>query len=214
MLTPLWLRGWPLPVGCPEPLLVLPTLGFLFQPRRPAPFPGDALGCMHCDAHPDLWGVPEKRSKERNSCGTSGTFGSALAWEGDQSASGTVSLRSPKGLSEASWSKLFIVGTSVVVQRLGLRASEAGAWVHLWLGNEDPTSPAAWLKKTPKNQRQKKLSLQLRRTFPVEESLDPQNQSAGRVVWKRVTVSQVLDVSMGPQVPSHPLLHSPLQLGG
>ena len=93
---------------------------------QPAPFPGDALGCVHCDARPDLRGIPEKRSEERNSCGTSGTFGSASAWEGDQSASRTVSLRSPKGLSEASWSKPFIVGTSVVVQQLGLRASEAG----------------------------------------------------------------------------------------
>ena len=67
-----------------------------------------------------------------------------------------------------------------------------------------------------KKKRQKKtqLILQLRRPFPVEESLDPQNQPAGRVVWKRVTVSQVLDVSVGPQVPSHPLLHSPLHPGG
>ncbi|CAN0473033.1 unnamed protein product [Rangifer tarandus platyrhynchus] len=54
-----------------------------------APFPEDALGRVHCDARPDLRGVPEKRCEERNSYGTSGTFGSALAWEGDQSASGT-----------------------------------------------------------------------------------------------------------------------------
>ena len=36
----------------------------------------------------------------------------------------------------------------------------------------------------------------------MEKSLDPQNQPAGWGVWKRATVSQVLDVSMGPQVPS------------
>lgn len=166
---------------------------------EPAPFPGDALGCVHCDACPDLRGVPEKRSEERNSCGTSGTFRSASAWEGDQSASGTVSLRSPKGLSEASGSKPFIVGTSVVVQRLGLRASEAGGVDSSLVGERRSHKPCSMAKKKPHT---KKLILQMRRPFPMEKSLDPQNQPAGRGVWKRATVSQVLDVSMGPQVPS------------
>ena len=155
---------------------------------------------MHCDARPDLRGVPEKRSEERNSCGTSGTFGSASAWEGDQSASGTVSLRSPKGLSEASWSKPFIVGTSVVVQQLGLRGSEAGGVDSSLVGERRSHKPCSMAKKKKKNT--KKLILQMRRPFPTEKSLDPQNQPAGQGVWKRVTVSQVLDVSMGPQVPS------------
>ena len=122
LASPCWLSRAP---SCSSDL----GLPFPASPREHgwlAPFPGDALGRVHCDACPDLRGVPEKRCEKRSSYGTSGTFGSALAWEGDQSASGTMSLRSPKGLSEASWSKAFILGTSVVVQRLGLQASEAG----------------------------------------------------------------------------------------
>ena len=54
-------EGLALPVGCPEPLLVLPTLGFLFQPPRgstASSFPGRCSGLRALRCPPRSEGHP------------------------------------------------------------------------------------------------------------------------------------------------------------
>ena len=68
-------------------------------------------------------------------------------------------------------------------------------WVHLGLGNEDPTSPAVWLKKKKKTE---KCHFTEEETVSFRGELGPTKPAC----WTDGLDAVGLDVSMGPQVPS------------
>ena len=211
VLTPRWLRGWPLPVGCPEPLLVLLTSAFLFQPPKGSmagPFPGRCSGPRALRCSPRSEGRPGEEMRGKKQLWDFRHVRICLSLGGR-----SVCFRNHEPQIPERALRGFLVQSlhfgdfrgGPAVRTLSFRGRGCG-----FISGWETKIPQALWRGLKKKKQQKNVILQMKRPFPSEESLDPQNQPAGRMVWTQL-------VWMFPWAPkSPPPLHlrSRLHPGG